>query len=81
MATQTVINETRLPKFQEDYMANLLTSAEGLFKPTDEGGLGLTMPFAEAQQQVLVLGKQQLSMPLCQVSVPISHFCSKRRQV
>ncbi len=50
MATQTVINETRLPKFQEDYMANLLTSAEGLFKPTDEGGLGLTMPFAEAQQ-------------------------------
>lgn len=50
MATQTVINETRLPKFQEDYMANLLTSAEGLFKPKDEGGLGLTMPFAEAQQ-------------------------------
>ena len=50
MATQTVINETRLPEFQEQYLANLLTSAQGMFKPTEEGGLGLTMPYAEAQQ-------------------------------
>ena len=50
MATQTVISETRLPEVQEQYLANLLTSAQGMFKPTEEGGLGLTMPFAEAKQ-------------------------------
>lgn len=50
MATQTVISETRLPEFQEQYLANLLTSAQGMFKPKEEGGLGLTMPYAEAQQ-------------------------------
>ena len=50
MATQTVEQVTRLPEFQEQYLANLLTSAQGLFKPTSEGGLGLSMPFAEAKQ-------------------------------
>ena len=40
MATQTVEQVTRLPEFQEQYLANLLTSAQGLFKPTDEGGQG-----------------------------------------
>ena len=59
MATQTVIQETRLPEFQEQYLANLLTSAQGLFKPTDEGGLGLTMPFSPAQQAELSEGQQQ----------------------
>ena len=50
MATSTVEQVTRLPEFQEQYLANLLTSAQGLFKPTSEGGLGLSMPFAEAKQ-------------------------------
>ena len=59
MSTQTVIQETRLPEFQEQYLANLLTSAEGLFKPTSEGGLGLTMPYAPAQQAELQEGQQQ----------------------
>lgn len=58
MSTQTVIQETRLPEFQEQYLANLLTSAEGLFKPKDEGGLGLTMPFAPAAQAGLSQGQQ-----------------------
>jgi hypothetical protein len=53
MATQTVETTTRLPEFQEQYLANLLTSAQGLFKPTSEGGLGLSMPFAPAQQAEL----------------------------
>ena len=57
MATQTVETTTRLPEFQEQYLANLLTSAEGLFKPTSEGGLGLTMPFAPAQQAALQEGQ------------------------
>ena len=59
MSTQTVIQETRLPEFQEQYLANLLTSAQGLFKPTSEGGLGLTMPYAPAQQAELQEGQQQ----------------------
>jgi len=57
MATQTVEQVTRLPEFQEQYLANLLTSAQGLFKPTDEGGLGLTMPYAPAQQAALQEGQ------------------------
>lgn len=59
MATQTVEQVTRLPEFQEQYLANLLTSAQGLFKPKDEGGLGLTMPFAPAQQAELSEAQQQ----------------------
>ena len=58
MATQTVIQETRLPEFQEQYLANLPTSAEGLFKPKSEGGLGLTMAYAPAQPAGLP-GSQQ----------------------
>jgi len=57
MATQTVEQVARLPEFQEQYLANLLTSAQGLFKPTDEGGLGLSMPFAPAQQAALQEGQ------------------------
>ena len=59
MATQTVENVTRLPEFQESFLANLLTSAGGLFKPTDEGGLGLTMPYAPAKQAELSEGQQK----------------------
>ena len=59
MATQTVIQETRLPEFQEQYLANLLTSAQGLFKPEDEGGLGLSMPFAPAEQAALQEGQKK----------------------
>ena len=59
MATQTVEQVARLPEFQEQYLANLLTSAQGLFKPTDEGGLGLTMPYAPAQQAELSEAQQQ----------------------
>jgi len=56
MATQTIEQTTRLPEFQESFLANLLTSAQGLFKPTSEGGLGLSMPFAQAD---LSQGQQQ----------------------
>ena len=59
MATQTVEQVARLPEFQEQYLADLLTSAQGLFKPTSEGGLGLTMPYAPAQQAALSEGQQQ----------------------
>jgi hypothetical protein len=59
MATQTVEQVTRLPEFQEQYLANLLTSAQGLFKPKEKGGLGLTMPFAPAQQAELSEAQQQ----------------------
>jgi len=58
MATQTIEQTTRLPEFQEQYLANLLTSSQGLFKPTSEGGLGLSMPFAPAQQAALSQGQQ-----------------------
>lgn len=58
MATQTIEQTTRLPEFQESFLANLLTSAQGLFKPKDEGGLGLSMPFAPAQQADLSQGQQ-----------------------
>ena len=56
-ASQTVT--TRLPEFQEQYIADLLTSAQNLFKPTDEGGMGLTMPFVEKQLAGLSEGQQQ----------------------
>jgi hypothetical protein len=56
-ATQTVT--TRLPEFQEQYIADLLTSAQNLFKPTSEGGKGLTMPFVEQQLAGLSEGQQQ----------------------
>jgi len=59
MATQTIEQTTRLPEFQESFLANLLTSAQGLFKPTSEGGLGLSMPFAPAEQADLSQGQQQ----------------------
>ena len=58
MATQTVEQVTRLPEFQEKFMADLLKSARGIFQPTGEGGLGLSMPFAEAQQAALSEGQQ-----------------------
>ena len=67
MATQTVEQVTRLPEFQEQYLANLLTSAQGLFKPTDEGGLGLTMPYAPAQQAALQEAQQKQSKLQCRV--------------
>lgn len=57
MATQTVEQVTRLPEFQESFLANLLTSAEGIFKPKDEGGLGRSMPFAPARQAELQEGQ------------------------
>jgi len=56
-ATQTVT--TRLPEFQEQYVADLLTSAQNLFKPVDEGGKGLTMPFVQQQLAGLSQGQQQ----------------------
>jgi hypothetical protein len=59
MATQSVETTTRLPEFQENFLANLLASATGLFKPTDQGGLGLSMPFAPAEQAELSEGQQK----------------------
>tara|TARA_R100000030_G_scaffold34798_2_gene25987 strand:- start:3 stop:881 length:879 start_codon:yes stop_codon:yes gene_type:complete len=59
MATQSVETTTRLPEFQESFLANLLASATGLFKPTSEGGLGLSMPYAPAKQAELSEGQQQ----------------------
>ena len=56
-ATQTVT--TRLPEFQEQYIADLLTSAQNLFKPVAEGGKGLTMPFVQQQLAGLSQGQQQ----------------------
>ena len=50
---------TRLPEFQEQYIADLLTSAQNLFKPVSEGGKGLTMPFVEKQLAGLSEGQQQ----------------------
>lgn len=57
VATQSVT--TRLPEFQEQYIADLLTSAQNLFKPTDEGGKGLSMPFVQQQLAELSQGQQQ----------------------
>jgi hypothetical protein len=57
VATQQVT--TRLPKFQEQYIADLLTSAQNLFKPASEGGKGLSMPFIEQQLAGLSEGQQQ----------------------
>ena len=59
MATQSVETTTRLPEFQESFLANLLASATGLFKPVEEGGLGLSMPYAPAEQAELSEGQQQ----------------------
>ena len=52
MATQTVIQEARLPKFQEDYLANIFKSAQNL---ADDG----TMPFAPQKLADLSQGQQQ----------------------
>jgi len=52
MATQTVIQEARLPKFQEDFLANIFTSAQNL---ADDG----TMPYAAQQLAGLSQGQQQ----------------------
>ena len=57
VATQQVT--TRLPEFQEQYIADLLTSAQNLFKPVDEGGKGLSMPFVQQQLAGLSEGQQQ----------------------
>jgi len=57
VATQQVT--TRLPEFQEQYIADLLTSAQNLFKPVDEGGKGLTMPFVQQQLAGLSEGQQK----------------------
>ena len=59
MATATQTVTTRLPEFQEQYIADLLTSAQNLFKPTSEGGKGLTMPFVQQQLAGLSQGQQQ----------------------
>ena len=59
MATATQTVTTRLPEFQEQYIADLLTSAQNLFKPVDEGGKGLTMPFVQQQLAGLSPGQQQ----------------------
>lgn len=58
MATQTVEQITRLPEFQEKFMADLLKSARGIFQPTDEGGLGLTMPYSPRFVADLSTGQQ-----------------------
>tara|TARA_R100000406_G_scaffold26337_2_gene16903 strand:- start:2225 stop:3112 length:888 start_codon:yes stop_codon:yes gene_type:complete len=50
---------TRLPEFQEQYIADLLTSAQNLFKPVSEGGKGLSMPFVQQQLAELSEGQQQ----------------------
>ena len=52
MATQTVIQEARLPKFQEDFLANIFKSAQNL---ADDG----TMPFAPSKLADLSQGQQQ----------------------
>ena len=52
MSTQTVIQEARLPKFQEDFLANIFTSAQNL---ADDG----TMPFAPSKLADLSQGQQQ----------------------
>ena len=52
MATQTVIQEARLPKFQEDFLANIFKSAQNL---ADDG----TMPFAPQKLADLSQGQQQ----------------------
>ena len=52
MTTQTVIQEARLPKFQEDFLANIFKSAQNL---ADDG----TMPFAKQQLAGLSQGQQQ----------------------
>ena len=57
VATQEVT--TRLPEFQEQFIANILTSAQNLFKPVSEGGKGLSMPFVEQQLAGLSEGQQQ----------------------
>ena len=57
VATQQVT--TRLPEFQEQYIADLLASARNLFKSKDDGGMGLTMPFVQQQLAGLSEGQQK----------------------
>ena len=59
MSTATQSVTTRLPEFQEQYIADLLTSAQNLFKPVSEGGKGLSMPFVQQQLAGLSEGQQQ----------------------
>ena len=59
MAVATRSVTTRLPEFQEQYIADLLESAQNLFKPESEGGKGLTMPFVQQQLAGLSEGQQQ----------------------
>ena len=59
MATATQTVTTRLPEFQEQYIADLLASAQNLFRPTDEGGKGLTLPFVQQQLAGLSEGQQK----------------------
>ena len=59
MSTATRTVTTRLPEFQEQYIADLLTSAQNLFKPVDEGGKGLSMPFVQQQLAGLSEGQQK----------------------
>ena len=59
MATSTQTVTTRLPEFQEQYIADLLKSAQNLFLPVDQGGKGLTLPFVEQQLAGLSEGQQQ----------------------
>ena len=58
MATQTVEQTTRLAPFQEEFLTDIFTSTENLFKPISEGGQGLTMPFVA--QQLAGLSPEQL---------------------
>ena len=58
MATQTVEQTTRLAPFQEEFLTDIFATTRNLFKPVEEGGQGLTMPFSP--QQLAGLSPQQL---------------------
>ena len=72
---------TRLPEFQEQYIADLLTSAQNLFKPTDEGGKGLSMPFVQQQLAGLSEGQQQAITSALLVLGHISRFLQSRKKL
>ena len=72
VATQQVT--TRLPEFQEQYIADLLTSAQNLFKPTEEGGKGLSMPFVQQQLADFRQDSKKPSVRRCLALVPTSRF-------
>ena len=59
MSVATPTSSTRLPDFQEQYIADLLASARNLFKSKDDGGMGLTMPFVQQQLAGLSEGQQK----------------------